>query len=153
MSPSGGHWRCTIGPVNHFYRNHGALLCEREVSDNSDSTTTITRYSSGQENEYFGWTDSHSDTARSLAEKFIKQFPALANSGRGWDYRYAGWYERLLGLAEAGWLPVVLQDYGEVSFEHIPLLDVRPKGRSREQKESPELPLPPRGEFQQDYGA
>jgi signal transduction histidine kinase len=27
---------------------------------------------------------------------------------------YAGWYEQLLGLAEAGWLPVVLRDYGKV---------------------------------------
>ena len=25
MSPSGVHWRCLIGPVTLFYRNHGAI--------------------------------------------------------------------------------------------------------------------------------
>ena len=31
MSPSGVYWRCWIGPVKFFYRNHGAILRE-EVS-------------------------------------------------------------------------------------------------------------------------
>jgi hypothetical protein len=28
MSPSGAYWRCWIGPVKLFYRNHGAILHE-----------------------------------------------------------------------------------------------------------------------------
>ena len=51
----------------------------------------------------------------------------LAESGEGWDYSYAGWYQRLLGLAEAGWLAIVLSDFDSLSFDHIYLTDVRPR--------------------------
>jgi hypothetical protein len=43
------------------------------------------------------------DDVRSLADNFLKRFRVVADSGQGWDYPYAGWYQRLLGLAEAGW--------------------------------------------------
>ena len=41
------------------------------------------------------------------------------------DYAYAGWYLRLLGLAEAGWLPIVSADYAPVVYDRIPLGDFR----------------------------
>ena len=64
---------------------------------------------------------------------------------------YAGWYQRLLGLAEAGWLPVVLRDYNPVSYDRVSLDDVRPKEWHVDKDETPILPLPPPGELQQDY--
>ena len=72
-------------------------------------------------------------------------FRLLADTGQGWDYHYAGWYQRLLGLAEAGWLPVVLRDYSEVSWDRIPLEDVRPRewrGGQEKYQESRRYPSP-----------
>jgi hypothetical protein len=51
----------------------------------------------------------------------------LSEQGKGFDYSYAGWYLQLLGLAEAGWLPIVLTDYTPIasvishgcSFRHV----------------------------------
>jgi hypothetical protein len=48
------------------------------------------------------------------------RFRLVADGGQGWDYPYAGWYQRLLGLAEAGWFPVVFQEYCEVSMISYP---------------------------------
>jgi hypothetical protein len=48
-----------------------------------------------------------------------------------------------------GWLPVVLSDYADVSFDCIPLYDVWPA--RKEGDRPPILPLPPAGELQQDY--
>jgi hypothetical protein len=114
MSPSGAYWRCVIGPVDDFCRNHGAILAGGESSETAN-------YSSGQENEYFGWIDAGKDDARSLADKFVGRFDRLAERGRGWDYPYAGWYVHLLGLAETGWLPFVLSDNVETRFNCVPL--------------------------------
>jgi hypothetical protein len=94
---------------------------------------------------------TRSKTPRALANKFLSRFLKLAELGAGWDYPYAGWYLRLLWLAEAGWLPVVLSDYGDVSSKLVPLQDVRPKEWARDNEEPPVLPLPPSGELQQDY--
>jgi hypothetical protein len=154
MSPSGIHWRCEIGPANFFYRNPGAILAPKfsmTFDDNDQAKATIARYSSADENRYFGWDDAKMDNARSLADKFIKRFCVLADSGKGWDYRYAGWYEHLLGLAEAGWLPVVLRDYGRVYRNHIPVDDVRPAEWRRDHEEKPRLPAPPSGKLDEDY--
>ncbi len=106
MSPSGTSWRCWIGPDKLFYRDHGAVLCQTAAAlgDNGEmqSTSMIARYTSGNDNHYFGWDDAEHDNARSLADKFLERFRMLARSGEGWNYAYAGWYQRLLGLAERG---------------------------------------------------
>ena len=121
MSPSGLHWRCAIGSADNFYRNHGAKLLNYGSffgDDNQRQTTAVVaHYTSGQENHYFGWNDSERDSARSLADKFVNRFSHLVNSGRGWDYPYAGWFLRLLGLAEAGWLSFVFSDYAGVTLD------------------------------------
>jgi len=112
LSPSGISWRCWIGPDTLFYRNHGAILCETSAtldgSREGQSTTLLARYSSGEENQYFGWDDAEQDDARSLADKFLDRFRALSHRGKWRNYAYAGWYQRLLGLSEQGWMPVVL---------------------------------------------
>ena len=154
MSSSGAYWRCWISPVNFFYRNHGAILLEKAVMSDGDeiqATTMVARYTSGQDNHYFDWNDAEQDDVRSLANKFLDRFRRLADFGKGWDYPYAGWYQRLLWLAEAGWLPVVLRDYNPVSYDRVPLDDVRPKEWHVDKDETPILPLPPPGELQQDY--
>lgn len=144
-SPSGLHWRCVIGPADGFYRNHGAIMLGAMMSETANFT-------SGQENEYFGWRDAGQDDARSLADKFVERFDRLAERGRGWDYPYAGWYVQLLGVVEAGWLPFVLADNVEIRFNCVPLNDVRPdEWKTDRVDEKPFLGMPPAGELRQDY--
>ena len=123
--PSGCYWRCWIGPDTLFYRNHGAYLCDTEYNEEVQSTSLSARYTSGEENHYFGWQDAENDDARSLADKFLARFTGLASRGEGWSYAYAGWYQRLLGLADRGWMPFVLADYTH-SYKKINLQDIRP---------------------------
>jgi hypothetical protein len=140
-------WRCSIGPVTLFYRNHGAMLSD---SLGMERDSLIARYTSGAGNHYFDWEDAASDTARTLADKFIQRFGTHTQCGRGWDYPYGGWYERLLGYAESGWIPYVFAEFEDTSFERLYLQDVRP-AEWRGEGESRILPLPPSGELQQDY--
>jgi hypothetical protein len=70
MSPSGNHWRCWIGPDTLFYRDHGAFLCATDYSEGLESDSVSARYTSGDENHYFGWKDAENDGARSLASGF-----------------------------------------------------------------------------------
>jgi hypothetical protein len=123
------------------------------AEDQAQETAIVARYTSGQGNHYFDWTDTEQDNARSLSEKFVSRFRVLADRGKGWDYPYAGWYARLLGLGERGWLPVVLTDYNSVSYDRIPLDDLRPKEWRLDPNEAPTLPLPPPGELQADHRA
>jgi hypothetical protein len=88
MAPGGLHWRCTIGLVSFFYRNHGPILNECALSglngnDNEQATAVISSYSSAQENQYFDWRDATGDNARTLAEKFLERFPKLSELARG----------------------------------------------------------------------
>jgi hypothetical protein len=150
MSPSGNHWRCWIGPDTLFYRDHGAIL-EGDYSEEEQSTSMTARYTSGEENHYFGWQDAENDDARSLADKFLTRFTTLASRGEGWSYNYAGWYQRLLGLADRGWMPVVLSDYGSFSYKLVDLHDLRPAEWRTADEKKPTLPLPPAGKLQKDY--
>ena len=84
MSPSGAYWRCWIGPVKFFYRNHGAILHEEPEDSRGDEVqerAIIARYTSGQTDQYFGWKDAQMDDIRSLAGKFLKRFRIVADSG------------------------------------------------------------------------
>jgi hypothetical protein len=149
MSPSGNYWRCWIGPDTHFYRNHGAFLCDTGHDEEVQSTSLSAHYTSGEENHYFGWRDAENDDARSLADKFLARFTRLASGGEGWSYAYAGWYQRLLGLADRGWMPFVISDYTP-SYKRINLQDLRPTEWRTANEKKPSLPLPPSGKLQQD---
>jgi len=70
-------------PDTLFYRNHGAFLCDTEYSEEVQSTSLSARYTSGEENHYFGWRDAENDDARSLADKFLARFTKLASDGEG----------------------------------------------------------------------
>ena len=58
-------------------------------------------YGMMQFNGYFGWEDARTDTARELAKKFEKRFSSLCRSAKGRDWKYAGWYQELMGFLEA----------------------------------------------------
>lgn len=159
-APSGNHWRCEIAPATIFFRNHGAMLWDPAFYNAAvdvaprESMGIAAKYTSGQASDgsFFGWSDAAQDDARELASKFIERYPQIVREGSGWDYPYAGWFQRLLGLAERGFLPVVLWDAVDIPFDHVPLRDVRPstwilEGPSAEIF----LPLPPGGELDQDF--
>src|SRR5258708_8911055 len=98
MSPSGSHWRCWIGPGKFFYRNHGAILGEETAvgpDEEVQERATVARYTSGQENQYFGWKDAQRDDVRSLTDKFLAHIRFVADGGQGWDKTEAP--EELIG--------------------------------------------------------
>jgi hypothetical protein len=127
------------------------LMTQAEINGEMQPTSMIARYTSGDDNHYFCWRDAEHDNARSLADKFLDRFSLLAFRGEGWSYAYAGWYQRLLGLAERGWLPVVLSDHNSVSYEQIPLQDIRPTEWKTSNEEKPSLPLPSPGKLRRNY--
>ena len=133
LSPSGCHWRCAITPRANILESHGAMLA------NEDFLTA--RYTSGQGNEYFGWTDAKHDTVEQLAEKFIDRFGEICSAASGDDWAYAGWYVRMLGYAEREMLPIAYFDqYGETRDGFLPVLGSECDS---------ELPMPPPGGAQE----
>jgi DNA-binding transcriptional ArsR family regulator len=88
LSPSGLHWRCSIVPVDHVRRDHGALAMEE------DEITA--RYTSSQGARFFDWDDAEHDSPVVLAGKFLERFPDLAVQGKGTDPDYVRWYVRML---------------------------------------------------------
>lgn len=149
VAGSGNAWRCWIGPDTLFYRDHGAYLRAAWDLDETQSTSPTAPYTTGAKH-YFNWQDANQDDARTLADKFLARFTSLTAQGEGWSYAYAGWYQRLLGLAEQGWMPVVLADYSPFLRTKIPLQDLRPAEWRTENDQKPTLPLPPGGKLQKD---
>jgi hypothetical protein len=128
------HWRCMVTSVSNISRLNGALYCSYDEE-------LCAVYSSAQDNEYFGWTDRKTATARQLADTFVERFGPIADTGRGEDWIYAGCYVQMLGLAEAGYFPVAYGDYLESDyFELVALGAPEPP---------PHLPAPPPGECDQ----
>lgn len=159
-APSGNHWRCEIAPTTVFYRNHGAMLWDPASCHSGgdmaprESRGIAAKYTSGQASDgtYFGWSDAAKDDARALAQKFVDRFPEIVREGSGWDYPYAGWFQRVLGAAERGYLPIVLWDAVEIPFDRVPLRDVRPASWIRDNPTVEHyLPLPAGGELEQDF--
>lgn len=138
-----------VGSVRtRSYRNHGAYLSDAGCEEDQ-SISLSARYTTGADH-YFDWQDADKDDARTLADKFLARFTRLAGQGEGWSYVYAGWYQRLLGLAGRAWIPVVASDYGSFSFSRVTLENHRlPEWRTANDK-TPTLPLPPSGKLQED---
>ncbi|MCW8959978.1 MAG: hypothetical protein OQK29_00360, partial [Ignavibacteriaceae bacterium] len=105
MSPSGTSKRCQITPVFYLSVMGGCL----ELDD--ATTRMIASYTSGETgNHYFDWLDASSDSARELSEKFIERYPEIVSLSRGQNWKYAGWFNELLGVSESGALPVAYDD-------------------------------------------
>lgn len=132
MAPSGCYWRCAVAPRSNILRSHGAKL--------ADWDHLAAHYSSGQENEYFGWTDSTQDDVKQLATKFTQRFGEIIDASKGDDWNYAGWYVRMLGYAEREMFPVAYADWHE---------DPDPRFLPFWDHES-DLPMPPPGEAEDE---
>lgn len=105
MSPSGSSWRCSITPRCNTLRTHGAKL--------RDWNRLAAHYSSGQGNEYFGWTDAEHDAVKTLVAKFRERMPDIVEACQGTDWQYAGWYVSMLGYAEKEIFPIAYDDWHE----------------------------------------
>ena len=92
---------------DHSGRQHPAIS---RRDDRSLRRSHSSGPSHGQENEYFGWTDARSATARPLAQLFVQRFPQIVERSVGEDWLYASWYVQMLGVAESGYLPVAYSD-------------------------------------------
>ncbi|XZE35673.1 hypothetical protein SH501x_001176 [Pirellulaceae bacterium SH501] len=68
-------------------------------------------YSSGQSNEYFGWTDAKHDDVKALTATFHERMHEIVQASRGLDWEYAGWYVSMLGYAERGIFPIAHADW------------------------------------------
>lgn len=106
MSPSGLYWRVAVAPARLFRPDHGALLAE-----GAHDHPHVVRYSSADDNRYFGWLDSQEDSAPDLAVTFVRRFPEIAAAGLGRDWAYAGWFTEMLGLAVRGAVPVAYAEF------------------------------------------
>lgn len=111
LSPSGCYWRCHILPASAISRDGWQPIDWNLSADDGTEGRPIASYTSGQDNEYFGWKDARHDDARTLATKFVQRFPKLAKEGEGLDWRYAGWLTWILGNAERGDVPVFFADF------------------------------------------
>ena len=129
MSASGCHWRCAITPRSNIFKTHGAML--------KDVDRCAAHYTSGQDNQYFGWSDATTDTVQQLADRFMERYPEIVDAAIGDDWSYAGWYVRMLGYAERGLFPIAYADWfdGSRDTRYLPLLN----GES-------DLPMPPPGD-------
>jgi hypothetical protein len=90
MSPSGCYWRCCIVPACMTDPAHGARLADNVVYE------TLPRYSSGDEDNYFGWANMRPKTPLILANRFILVFPKFARQGKHPDPAYARWFADML---------------------------------------------------------
>jgi DNA-binding transcriptional ArsR family regulator len=128
LSPSGLHWRCSVLPVRHVRRDHGAMVM--------DEDGPIARYSSGQGAKFFDWVDAELDPPVALASKFLQRFPELAAQGRGSDPDYIRWYTGMLRATDPDGLIYAYADW-ELPGDHLPAL-----GCMADVK----IPFPPPGE-------
>jgi hypothetical protein len=99
MSPDGNEWRCSVLPASLVKIDGWSPIENRH------------QYTSTQGKQFFGWTDSEIDDARTLARKFIERFPTTIREATGSDWAYAGWFTDLLGRVENGELPVFYQGF------------------------------------------
>lgn len=130
LSGSACYWRCAITPKRNILRSHGAMICNHD--------RLVARYTTGQENAYFGWEDAKQDDVQQLAARFRSRFPEIVDASQGDDWPYAGWYVRMLRYAEQGRLPIAYVDWMgyQPDNQFLPLLDC----------EESDLPMPPAGE-------
>lgn len=133
-------YRIVIAPRSEFSLTNGAYF-------NDGTSENCARYSSADENRYFGWRDAEADNARQLAEKFVARYPNLIRSMRGSDWRYAGWLADLLGCLERfpGRLPIVVAEGLETPPESLPSLPLKLYGERtpEDNGEDRHFPLPP----------
>ena len=87
--------------------------------DNESQVETAS-YTSGQEKNYFGWTDAVSDSPEELAEKFIERFHILSKSSKGKDSAYVTWYSRMIDETASDGVVYAYADY-PIPEDYLPV--------------------------------
>lgn len=117
MSPSGMNWRCWIAPRNAFQADGWRIRDEVDWQD----PTQVATYTSGMDNQYFGWEDAATDSADALARKFVERFPELARAGQGLDFEYAGWFALVVGsVTDEDAFPIFMADWAGPYDSQVP---------------------------------
>lgn len=134
MSPSGGYWRCELLPAAMTVRDHYGMG-KRDWVETAN-------YSSGQEENYFEWTDAVSDSPEELAAKFVERFPELSHKCVGKDPDYVNWYSRMLEETAPDGFIYAYADY-PVPEDYLPVQN-KPELR---------IPFPPRWNYSGPMGS
>ena len=98
LSGSGCYWRGWITYSDNVM-DDGYHLIDWDLENTGE---LVAKFTSGQDNEFFGWADAKTMNARELAGLFIERFSLIAAKGQGCDWAYAGWLTDVLGYAELG---------------------------------------------------
>lgn len=134
MSGSGMSWRCAITPTANTLRSNGARC--------SSFDWLTARYTSADEQEYFGWADAAHASPSRMAELFVERFPEIAVAGYGQDWEYAGWYQHMMHLTYPNAFPIASADW-TMPGEWLPTVG---------QPTTTRVPLPPPGEAEGGFG-
>jgi hypothetical protein len=132
MSPSGMDWRCAVTPVINISSRHGAKIKSGVIPEN-----LIARYTSANENAYFGWVDYSDEPPEHLADIFLRGHQELTSAGYGEDHEYVEWYQKMLDLTYPDQLPIAYADWplsGDYMTTTSPIMNKDVK-----------IPLPPVG--------
>jgi hypothetical protein len=96
LAPSGCFWRCAITYSDNI-EDDGYHIRNEDYDGH-----LVAPYTTGDDNQCFGWKDAGKLSARELAVRFLREFPLIAERGQGRDWMYAGWVTDVLGRAELG---------------------------------------------------
>ena len=103
-----GVWNCIFVPNVYTSSHHGAMLHDSEDFLLHDKSAAS--FSSGHKDKHFGWSNAGALTPLKWAHRFLREFPILANLGKGSDWAYAGWYQEMIRLTASANLPVASSD-------------------------------------------
>ncbi|GAC26711.1 hypothetical protein GMES_4445 [Paraglaciecola mesophila KMM 241] len=121
MSSSGFNWRLEL------FDYYDLTASRQSISPSKGTNLYETaQHSAGENgNQYFGWEDSATASARELAEQIKQRFPRLIHQCKAVNFEYAGWLTYILGEAENGALPVMYSDYYSVGEGNIASTQVK----------------------------
>lgn len=105
LSPSGMHWRCSVGPSCVARAGKGAL-----IAWDSYKSPLIAHYTSAAGTEYFG-VEGDGFTAPQLADAFSARYPETLARAAKEDPAYVDWFASLLELTTPDLLPFALADF------------------------------------------
>ncbi len=91
-------WHCHLVLGRYMDPDHGAHWTGVEMGNSLPYSITV----DGQSN---GWTESTGATARDLADSVEDNLGGWLSGASQDDFAYAGWFVKLLGVAEHGYFP------------------------------------------------
>ncbi len=115
ISGSGFYWRCAVTYASNIDENYNYTGKGNYKFNKFLNNKLVARYSSAQDNRYFGWKDASEDNARQLAVKFKKRFPEILTRSKFKDHKYTGWLAETIGYAEKEDFPI-FYDSNEQSY-------------------------------------